>query len=101
MTTVIRNPIGRHAADTDPGADWRDRGECRDEDPELFFTNGSGAAATSQNNAAKAVCRRCPVERQCRTWALDSDLPYGVAGGMTADERRVARAWRTREATGG
>lgn len=101
MTTFIRNPIGRRAADTHPGEGWRDRAVCREVDPEVFFATGSGAAATVQNDIAKAVCRRCPVAEPCLDWALDADLPYGVVGGMTPDERRVARAWRIREAAGG
>lgn len=39
---------------------------------------------------AAALCRRCPVLRQCRSWALLNAVD-GVAGGMTADERMT---WR-------
>jgi hypothetical protein len=69
-------------------ADWRDRAACVDEDPDLFFpVVERGAHAAPEIAAAKAVCLRCPVIGQCRTWARRS-LPYGIAGGLTADERR-------------
>jgi hypothetical protein len=55
-------------------------------DPELFFATGPKA----DDEAAKAICRACPVQRQCLEWALDA-LPDGVAGGFTEDERRATR----------
>lgn len=39
---------------------------------------------------AVAICGRCPVRRQCRSWALLNAVD-GVAGGMTPEERV---AWR-------
>lgn len=39
---------------------------------------------------AVAICGRCPVLRQCRSWALLNAVD-GVAGGITADERET---WR-------
>lgn len=39
---------------------------------------------------AVAICGRCPVRRQCRSWALLNAVD-GVAGAMTYDERV---AWR-------
>lgn len=79
--------------------DWRHDAKCRDEDPELFFATGeehttgkppTGPAAAQQAEA-KAVCRRCSVTTECLAWALEDGLPFGVAGGMTADERRALR----------
>jgi WhiB family redox-sensing transcriptional regulator len=84
--------------------DWRHRAICRDEDPELFFPTGeehcTGRPPTgpvaAQNDEAKAVCLRCPVVSDCLAWAVDEGLPFGVAGGMTADERRALRPHRPR-----
>jgi len=39
---------------------------------------------------AVAICGRCPVLRQCRSWALLNAVD-GVAGGMTGEQRS---AWR-------
>ena len=78
--------------------DWRARAACRDVDPELFFpAANTGSAWAAQVKAAKAVCGRCPVVDLCRTFAFDG-LRYGVAGGMTEQERAADR--RSRSAAG-
>ncbi|GAA4820939.1 hypothetical protein GCM10023201_03100 [Actinomycetospora corticicola] len=76
-------------------SDWRTSAACRDTDPELFFpAANTGPAWAAQVAAAKAVCRRCPVIEQCRTFAVDG-LRYGVAGGLTEQERVTHRRSRT------
>jgi len=78
-----------------PDRMWRDRAACRGGgDPERFFPSAeTGPAYEAQVAAAKAVCTACPVRAECLTWAL-TELPYGIAGGMTEDERRRHRAAR-------
>jgi WhiB family redox-sensing transcriptional regulator len=82
--------------------DWRHRALCRDEDPELFFPIGTTGPAVVQIEAAKAVCRRCPVTTQCLTWAMESGQDAGVWGGLSEDERRALkrRGARTRARLG-
>lgn len=75
--------------------DWRHLAECVAADPELFFpTAEAGPALAEQEAAAKAVCGRCPVLAQCRRWAV-SQLPDGIAGGLTENERRGLRIRET------
>ena len=84
------------AATRRPGpGPWVERAACRDSDPELFFpvTGHETPAYARQVEQARQVCRRCPVLDECRTWALDH-LPYGVAGGLTADGRAHYRRQR-------
>lgn len=69
--------------------DWRDRAECRHEDPELFFPVGVTGPAAMQLKQAKAVCHRCPVMTACRSWALETSQESGVWGGLGEDERRA------------
>jgi WhiB family redox-sensing transcriptional regulator len=69
--------------------DWRHRAACRDEDPELFFPIGTGGPALRQVELAKAVCHRCSVLDECRSWALETGQEAGVWGGQSEDERRV------------
>jgi WhiB family redox-sensing transcriptional regulator len=70
---------------------WLDRAACRDVDPELFFTVGTGVLAERQVTRAKAVCRRCPVRAECLGWAQLHGQCDGVWGGLDADERRQVR----------
>jgi WhiB family redox-sensing transcriptional regulator len=37
--------------------------------------------------AAKAVCKGCPVIENCLRWAITAREPYGVWGGLSAEER--------------
>lgn len=73
---------------------WRFRAACRDTDPEGFFPVAStGPVLDRQVEGAKRVCAGCQVQTACREWALDS-LPFGIAGGMTEEERREVRRAR-------
>ncbi|MYW73600.1 WhiB family transcriptional regulator [Pseudonocardia sp. SID8383] len=47
---------------------------------------------TGGERAALAVCAACPVMASCRLAVLNMEMPYGVAGGMTAADRRAIRA---------
>lgn len=83
----------------DPGTDWRARAACRTEDPELFFPIGVTPAALQQAEEAKAICRRCPVMLTCQRWAIDTGLPYGIAGGLTEEDREASRRSERRRRT--
>ena len=88
---------------------WQAQAACRGVDPELFFPEAADQAldealdeaAASESSvrrqveAAKAVCRGCPVRERCLVEALER-LPHGIAGGMTEQERREVRAHRVR-----
>jgi hypothetical protein len=77
-----------------PGREWRSEAACRGSDPELFFpTAEADQARKGQVAAAKAVCARCPVRQECLTEAL-ARIPYGIAGGLTEQERRRLRTGR-------
>jgi WhiB family redox-sensing transcriptional regulator len=67
--------------------DWRHRSACASEDPELFFPIGESGPALPQIQEAKAVCRRCPVLQSCLEWALTTNQPHGVWGGLSESER--------------
>jgi WhiB family redox-sensing transcriptional regulator len=71
--------------------DWLGNAACRDADPELFFPVSDIRAARAQVEAAKKVCRRCPVRGTCLSWALDHEQEAGIWGGMTEEERRRLR----------
>ncbi|MBA2625309.1 MAG: WhiB family transcriptional regulator [Acidimicrobiia bacterium] len=84
--------------DTAAGAGWRTDAECQSADSALFFPVGSTGSALRQIEAAKAVCRRCPVREPCLAFALRTRQDAGVWGGHTEEERRTLR--RSRRRTG-
>jgi WhiB family redox-sensing transcriptional regulator len=70
---------------------WQVRGACRTyDDPEVFFPRSGGEKAA---RPAKEVCARCPVQPQCRQWALETRQEWGVWGGLSEDERRAQLGW--------
>lgn len=62
---------------------WVFKGLCRDRDPDELFVRGA-----AQREAA-AICRYCPVLRECLADALDNRVEYGIWGGMTERRRRA------------
>ncbi|WP_308208390.1 WhiB family transcriptional regulator [Mycolicibacterium houstonense] len=69
---------------------WQQRGRCRDHPSEVFFPDEvRGRPLRRREDAAKAICRECPVLERCRTHALSAPEPYGIWGAMTARERAI------------
>ena len=88
--TAIWNPV----FDWDDDG-WRDRAACRHTDANLFFPAGSTGSAVDQIEAAKAVCRGCPVQDACLRFAFETNQEAGVWGGKDEDERRrLRKTWR-------
>ncbi|WP_395729837.1 WhiB family transcriptional regulator [Nakamurella sp.] len=69
--------------------DWQTAGACRGMDSDAFFHPPQERAKGRRKriDAAKAVCKACPVVRQCLDHALETREPYGVWGGLSEDER--------------
>jgi len=70
---------------------WRDHALCAQTDPELWFPDTGG-----RSPQAKAICGLCAVSQQCLETALDNREPYGIWGGLSADERKKLRTRRRR-----
>ncbi len=70
---------------------WQLHGLCRDHPAEVFFPDEvRGRQLRRREDAAKAICRECPVLARCRAHALSAPEAYGIWGAMTARERAVA-----------
>jgi WhiB family redox-sensing transcriptional regulator len=87
--------LGVTAGQDSNAAAWRYLAVCADYDPDLFFPIGSSAPAVRQRSRAKAVCRQCPVQRDCLEWAQATEQPYGVWGGLDEQEREDLRERET------
>lgn len=75
----------------DEDVSWQDRALCRGADANLFFTPSHLEKKEDREireAQAKAVCARCPVRRECLSFALATREPYGIWGGLNELERR-------------
>lgn len=75
-----------------PTPGWFERAACKGQDPGLWHPDG----LENQRQAAQAiaVCRRCPVRRDCLEHALEHDEAIGIWGGTQPGERHRIAAFR-------
>ncbi|WP_327371159.1 WhiB family transcriptional regulator [Streptomyces sp. NBC_01217] len=68
---------------------WQADAACRGMDSSVFFSphGERGRARRRREEAARAICRACPVSAPCGLFAENSRQPYGVWGGYTEAER--------------
>jgi len=71
--------------------DWQLHAACRGLDTSNFYhpENERGPSRARRERQAKAICAGCPVIANCRQWALAAREPYGVWGGLSAEEREL------------
>jgi WhiB family redox-sensing transcriptional regulator len=69
--------------------EWQLDAACAGLDTSLFYQadNERGASVRKREMKAKAICAQCPVRRECLKDALANHEPFGVWGGLNADER--------------
>ena len=81
MKTYLALGLAIENADTIP--------PCQTTDFELWFAETSGLGGSK---VAKKLCRACPVQVECLTYALDAREPHGIWGGTTVKDRlRIIR----------
>jgi WhiB family redox-sensing transcriptional regulator len=80
-----------------PLSSWRDHAECRGVDPGIFHPDDEEENERSAD-AAKVICRECPVREACLEHAIAVREKHGVWGGLTARERRRLIRRRRRSA---
>lgn len=74
--------------------DWSDA-LCAQTDPDAFFPeHGDPAGYGNSVEAAKRVCRLCPLQADCLDYALANDERYGVWGGTSERDRSRLRSHR-------
>lgn len=74
--------------------DWVKDAECTKSqlDLDIFFSNSEG-----MRSKAKRICVMCPVRMECLKYGID--IPYGIYGGFTWQERYELKG-RNGRATG-
>lgn len=85
-----------HGLTSPPADDWRARGACLGEDPELWFPIGTTSSDLLIIEQAKTICRRCPSVEHCLQWALDTRQDSGIWGGLDEKQRAGLRRSATR-----
>ena len=72
---------------------WQERAACAGEIGVLFYPpmRAEKKAVRLRREAhAISVCQQCPVREECLQYAIDHDERYGIWGGLTDRERRLA-----------
>ncbi|MGC5019043.1 WhiB family transcriptional regulator [Micromonospora sp. DT47] len=64
---------------------WRLRGQCLYEDPDVMHPVDSDKLGEKY---AKKVCAGCPVAQQCLQESVDLRDWHGIRAGLTGNERR-------------
>ena len=77
---------------------WQPIALCRGNHSHLFFPPSTSERKEERERReirAKAVCTVCPVQTDCRDYAMQIREPYGIWGGLTEAERRQVVARET------
>ena len=71
------------------GARWELSAACVGTDTSAFYpADGErGVSRRVREAKAKAICSRCPVIAECLRWAIATNEPWGLWGGMSSEER--------------
>lgn len=74
-------------------ASYQEHGACRGKSPDLFFPSMNADEGNGSKNdpKAKAICATCPVQEECRTYAMDAHEVWGIWGGTDRRERAKLR----------
>ena len=70
---------------------WRADAQCRKDNATFFFPPPHFERKDEKDGregVARALCRACPVRRECLDYALAVQEPHGIWGGMNELERR-------------
>lgn len=86
---VVVNPPARLPVLRADSWVWQADAACQDVNPDVFFAADSerGLRRRAKELLAKSLCATCPVEQQCRAYAVAVGEEYGVWGGTTEYER--------------
>lgn len=69
--------------------EWRQHANCKGVATDLFYLERGCSA--NDIRAAKAVCGKCPVIKQCLDYAVENFETIGIWGGTSEVERRSMR----------
>jgi WhiB family redox-sensing transcriptional regulator len=64
--------------------------------PHIFYPedNTNWQNKAEEVRVAKAMCGTCPMMKECFTYGVVSQQPYGIWGGTSAEDRRDMKSKR-------
>ncbi len=80
---------------------WQGSAQCRRDNAVYFFPPPHferKLEKDAREGAARALCRSCPVQRQCLEYSMTIQEPHGIWGGLNELERRRLVRKRAAEA---
>ena len=75
---------------------WQIRAACRGPNQAIFFPPSQmerRSEKRSRERRAKEICGSCPVQLECRNYAIAIREQHGIWGGLTEGERRTVAGW--------
>lgn len=73
--------------------DWQLKGACKQSSVDFFPSQTLLRDQLARvEEAAKNLCACCAVRQRCLDYAMSSNEPYGIWGGMTSRERALRQA---------
>jgi WhiB family redox-sensing transcriptional regulator len=87
----MRNPVLHLKGPALAEPPWRDAAECRRAHAVHFFAPAHFERKEEKDlreGQARALCRACPVQKQCLDYSLAVQEPHGIWGGLNELERR-------------
>jgi WhiB family redox-sensing transcriptional regulator len=73
-----------------PAPAWMDESACGPRTAHLFIQDSAGGNGATAR-AAKEICARCPVIKECLKFAEETQDTWAILGGTTPQERRKTR----------
>jgi WhiB family transcriptional regulator, redox-sensing transcriptional regulator len=70
---------------------WQVKAACRGPQAAVFFPPAHSERKDERldrERAAKAICKTCPVRRECLDYAIRIREPHGIWGGLNEVERK-------------
>ena len=86
----IPDPVYNLPVAPDVDTRWMDQAACKGRTDLFFPTPGSGNSNQRFHDAAQTICNTCPVNNECRQYAIATNATHGVWAGVTANELQAS-----------